>query len=65
MGTLPVTFSYPVAAEVTSGNKVLLLDICDSNVFQEVLIFGPYPAYLAFIKHNITKTTFGFQNVVF
>ena len=33
-----------------------LLDVCDSNVFQEVLIFGAYPAYLDFIKHNITKT---------
>jgi hypothetical protein len=53
---LSVTFTYPVAAEVTSGNKKLLLDICDSNVFQEVLIFGAYPAYLDFIKHNITKT---------
>jgi len=53
---LPVTFTYPVAAEVTSGNKKLLLDICDSNVLQEVLIFGAYLAYLDFIKHNITKT---------
>jgi hypothetical protein len=30
--------------------------IFDSNVFQEVLIFGAYSAYLDFIKHNITKT---------
>jgi len=56
VGALPVTFTYPVAAEIISGNKKLLLDICDSNVFQEFLIFGSYPAYLDFIKHNITKT---------
>jgi len=56
VGALPVTFTYPVAAEVTGGNKKLLLDICDSNVFQEVLIFGAYSAYLDFIKHNITNS---------
>jgi hypothetical protein len=46
VGPLPVTFTYPVAAEVTSSNKKLLLFICYSNVFQEALIFGAYPAYL-------------------
>jgi hypothetical protein len=56
VGALPVTFTSPVAAKVTSNNKKLLLDICDSNIFQEVLIFGAYRAYLNFIKHNITKT---------
>lgn len=61
VGALPFTFTYPVAAEGTSSNKKLLLDICNSNVFQEVLIFGAYPAYLDFIKHNITKTDLVFK----
>jgi hypothetical protein len=46
----------PVAAKATSCNKKLFLDVCDSGVFQEVLIFGAYPACLGFIKHNITET---------
>jgi hypothetical protein len=59
VGAMPVTFTYPVAAAVTSGNKKPLLDVCDSDIFQEVFsMFG-------FYKTQHYNNTFNFQSVFF